>query len=154
MTRETEINERPEIPDVVKARRPRPERCAIETFNLPNDWQVVAWEKVGMDERGDYQHLEMKGGVYRHTIEKGKRKGEPDYKRPEPGTVATISVTPGQIEAWLDRWEMETGYCHKCDGTGFEWSGWSAQHGHRYRSCDRCKQTGRSLPTPPSGGEG
>ncbi len=139
-----DVCERPSVPDHIKSRPPRPERCAVETYNLPQDWQVVSWEKVGMSPgRRDYQYLEIKGGVYRHTVQKGKNKGDIDFRKPEPGTVATVSLTPQQIEAWLEKWETETGCCKDCDGTGFRWNGWSAKSGNSYRPCKRCEQTGR-----------
>jgi hypothetical protein len=138
-----EINERPPVPEAIANRPPSMEQCARETFNLRADWQLTGWERKGNSP--DYttcQFMEIKGGVYPHVMLSGKRKGQTNYRKPEPGTETVVALTPSQLDAWLLKWEAETGYCHECSGTGLRWSGWNHERGNRYEPCKRCKATG------------
>jgi hypothetical protein len=134
----------PEKPEAVRLRPPVYDQHARERYNLPADWKVYSWAAKGDKATG---YVELKGGVFRKQIERGKRKGKIDYRQPETGTAATISLSNVDHEVWLRRWEAETGYCVECFGTGQEWAGWDHIKGNAYRPCAKCGATGRSAPT-------
>ncbi len=139
-----EITERPPLPEAVKDRPPTMDQNAIERFNLPKDWQHCGWEKRGTTNGGrDFTHLAIEGAVYKTTYSRGPRKGQINYRKPEPGTEASISLTSEEMDAWIIQWEVETGYCHNCWGTGYAWNGWTAGIGTRYKPCRRCAATGK-----------
>ena len=129
-------------PADVEARPPSFEQNAIEIYGLPKDWTAFMWKAVGDKETTGY--TEMEGGVYKTAYASGKNKGSLNYSKPEPGTKAKV-VLPCKVHAaWLLQWEVETGHCHQCHGTGRQNWGWSAAKGTRHRACDRCNETGRA----------
>lgn len=138
------VNTRPEVPEAARLRPPTFIRCAIEKFGLPDAWREVTWEKKGFTPPDNFRWLEIRGAVYPHVKTSGKYKGEIDWKRPEDGTEMTVSLKPSEIEEWLARWEVETGLCRHCEGTGFAFAGWSRDNGSSYSPCDDCGQTGKS----------
>lgn len=144
---EEEVNERPELPDAVKKRPPTIDQYIIEKFNLDPRWQQCCWKKEGMNSKtGECKFILVDGAVYSRTISRGPRKGEVNYKKPEPGTSMSVSVIPDEMNAWLAKWERETGYCQECKGTGFSVHGWSQDRGMRYRKCKDCGATGKIAP--------
>ena len=135
------FGELPPKPEAVLLRPPTAEQHAKELYGLPADWEAVSWEAVGEREHG---HLKLSGGVYRTRLARGPRKGEVNYRKPDPGSEATV-VLPHKIhQAWVEKWEAETGYCSKCSGTTRAHIGWNATKGHSHRPCPNCKETGRS----------
>lgn len=138
-----EITERPEPPEAVKERPPTLDQQIIERFGFPSDWEHNRWKKHGMDRQGNYKFIEFFGGVYRTKITRGPRKGEPNYRKPEPDTEYTVTLLKNEVEDWIAKWVSDTGYCNECWGTGYSVSGWSVQCGTRYRSCRKCSGTGQ-----------
>lgn len=115
-----------------------------ERLNLPA-WQVATWELLG-DVNGPHtsQVNKMTGGVY-PLVTKGKRMGEPAWRRPEPGTKQTLYITPLEHSAWLLAWEKRTGSCSKCfKHPGQEFESWNHLTGTHYRTCTRCQGTGQA----------
>lgn len=129
----------PEQPEAVKSRPPTLDQHARELYNLPSDWAAYSWFAHGTKETG---YVELKGGVFRKKIERGKNKGKTDFRNPEPGTQATFSLANVAHKAWLRLWEMDTGYCAECNGTGLAWAGWDHVKGSAYRPCKPCNATG------------
>ena len=131
----------PVAPEVVLARPPTSEQQAREMYRLHAEWQAVCWTAHGERDSG---YIELQGGVYRTRYERGKRKGQLNYSKPEPGTAATVSVTRAARDEWIARWEEETGFCSECSGTGWALHGWDHKKGNCYRPCTRCNATGRA----------
>lgn len=129
----------PALPEAVRARPPTPVQHAREMYGLASEWDAYSWEARG---EGASAFLVLKGGIYRHAILRGPRKGSTNYRKPEPGSEATVSVPCELHENWLATWENETGLCHKCKGTGHAWAGWNHIKGNAYRACGRCNATG------------
>jgi hypothetical protein len=88
--------------------------------------------------------LQVEGAVYRHTISRGPRKGRLDYRKPEPGSLVTMTIGKKQFDAWRAQWETETGLCSECSGTGIVFAGWNHITGTRMRPCHTCGGTGNS----------
>lgn len=131
-------------PETVRLRPPTQEQHAREKYKLPSDWQAYSWEAKGDDRETGWTVL--KGGVYRHKRERGERKGEADFRKPEPGTEATLSLANAEHEAWLAQWQVDTGHCSRCRGTGHAFSGWDHKKGTAYRPCTKCNATGLCPP--------
>lgn len=132
-------NDRPALPEAVTKRPHSFERCAIELYGLPPDWQFIRLTAKGDQENG---YTEVEGGVYRTRFEKGKRKGEINHDKPEPGTHMTVAIPLKHWREWTARWERDTGCCSGCYGTGKASAGWSAGKGAAFRPCKKCNATG------------
>lgn len=140
------------IPDAVAKRPPTAEQHAKEMYALPADWQAWKWEVHGDRATG---YLELTGGVYRHKLLRGPRKGETNYRKPEPNTEQTVALPYATQAAWRFQWERETGHCSYCEGTGQALWKWSAGVGNAYAACIKCDGTGKSaLVEPPAPGIG
>lgn len=128
------------VPQAAIDRPPILDQCVKERFKLSPQWELVRWTRLGR-----HPHdigLEIEGGVYPHKKTRGKYKGRTDYHKPEPGTELTVSLTYEQIHAWERSWEMDTGLCCKCHGSGLRWHGWTSGIGTKFRPCEDCKSTG------------
>jgi hypothetical protein len=142
-----EVTERPPLPEIVQNRPPTMDQNVIERFRLHKDWQSHGWEKLGVTNGGrDFTHIAVHGAVYDVKIKRGPRKGQPNYRKPSPGTEASVMLLRQELDDWLRQWELETGHCHNCAGTGYAWSGWTAGIGTRYRPCRACDASGKPAP--------
>lgn len=131
------------IPQVAIDRPPSNEQCAKERFGLPKDWQWFRSALLGAHPH--YIGIELTGGVFPVKVTRGKRKGLPNFRKPVPGSLATVALSNEQIDEWTGRWELETGLCADCQGSTLEWRGWSRETGTRYDPCRKCKATGRII---------
>ena len=116
-----------------------------ERDGLPSDWVYVTMkvlDHVGKNPK-DWQFVQYEGAVYPHLITRGPRKGQPNFRKPEPGTQRVCVVDQHAFDAWIPSWEERTGKCSKCDGSGQAWAGWSAASGTKFRPCPRCNETGK-----------
>lgn len=128
-----------ELPPTVAQRQPTAEQHAREVYSLGAEWQAYKWEAEGDRETG---YLVLTGGVFRRRITRGKRKGEVNFKKPEPNTLRTLVIPNVLHRAWRAQWQIETGYCAECEGTGQSWAGWGINTGNRYRQCTKCNGSG------------
>ena len=129
------------VPEAVLHRPPRADQHARELYNLSSEWQSYKWEAKGEDPNG---YLELTGGVFRERYTRGKRKGETHFGKPEPGTLMTLALPDRLQREWTAKWELETGFCSKCEGTGQQVFGWSSQTGTSYRNCPHCNASGKA----------
>lgn len=119
------------------------EMQARELLGLPA-WEVRRWELLGSFDDPEGQLNRLDGGVY-PKVTKGKRMGEPNWRRPESGTEKTIYITPKKHSEWLLDWEKATGSCCKCyKHPGQEFAAWNHLTGTTYRTCSRCHGTGKA----------
>ncbi|NTX00030.1 MAG: hypothetical protein HGB35_08930 [Geobacteraceae bacterium] len=102
----------------------------------------AAWRKVGEIDGWEMCIIEavtggmfITGGIPRMV---GNKKKWPAKKQ-----MDRILLTRADVEAEESRYELETGGCYVCYGTGQETAGWSAAEGVRYRECTRCMGVGR-----------
>jgi hypothetical protein len=130
-----------EKPEAVRLRPPTTDQHARELYNLPASWEAYSWSAKGERDTG---FIELNGGVFNKKIERGRNKGKTDFRSPEPGTSATLSLSHAAHKAWLARWEVETGHCAECLGTGLAWAGWCSVYGTSFRPCTKCGATGSS----------
>jgi hypothetical protein len=107
---------------------------------VSTDWQWHTVNSANMPE--DY--FEIKGAVPIGTISRGPRKGSPKW----PKESQRYFVKWDDFEKLKLDWELETGKCYVCDGTGQELIGSSVSEGDRYRQCKRCGGSGRTPQQP------
>lgn len=118
---------------------------AIAKHGAPTDWHWHTLEALG-------KHPNYTGSLVRGcvpaTFQKGKRKGQFNFKGGDKATELSFAIAHDQFAAFHAEWEAETGRCSKCFGSGQEWTGWSATEGSRFKPCARCDATGK--PKEPS----
>jgi hypothetical protein len=115
-------------------------RCAIETYSLHPDWEFCRSTAKG---KGDSEYFEIEGGVYKTCFKRGPRKGEINYRAPEPGTGCTVVLPRKLYKQWLERWEREMGLCSACEGSGRTLASCGVS-GTTYRTCSKCSGSGEA----------
>jgi hypothetical protein len=121
-----------------------------QRYALPEEWRWFSLEALG-DYRQPREHSAslIKGGVYKTLKQRGKNKGKPDIKKPEPGTYREVVVTFADFDAFCVKWERESGRCYDCYGNGDQCCGSAIQPDgsvkHAYRTCVRCKGSGKPV---------
>ena len=126
-------------------RPPTREQFAREQMDLPSEWQVYLWEAIGWRTgSGKSQGALLTGAVPDRLITRGKRKGQPNWRKLKPGTKATVAVLDDAFDVWLLGWERATDACYKCAGSGRVFASWDHIEGTRYRDCRRCNATGNA----------
>lgn len=116
---------------------------------VPEGWEWKELKALGdMPEKDRArQYSQMTGYVHNGArFATGKRAGQLKPRSPVPGTERTIIFSMAEFDAFLREWELETGKCHHCDGTGQAWDGWNAEKGNSYRDCTHCFKTGKAHP--------
>ncbi len=81
-------------------------------------------------------------GAVAPAITRGKRKGQPNWRKMDRSTREVLYITPDAHAAWCSLWEARTGKCHECTGDGEVCIGWSAADGSRMKVCPRCGGSG------------
>ena len=128
-----------EKPDVAVRRPPTRDQAAREIYNLPADWEPFRWQAKG---DGETRYVELEGGIFKTLYRSGPRKGKINYRKPEPGTSAMVSIPEKAFKEWKASWEAETGHCANCYGSGWEFAGWDHKKGQAHRKCTACDGTG------------
>lgn len=123
------------------------EDASLEPARPPNWYDEAARKKLGQSrkwqsmgyEPGD-THCVVSGGIPRE-LKSGERKGQMTWH----GCVITKCAIDSEDinQAKLD-YELETGKCHVCAGSGLRLDSWACGIGNRYRFCERCGNTGHA----------
>lgn len=71
-----------------------------------------------------------------------KKSGRPKW--PPVKDCDLIWMKFSDVDETRRLWEIETGKCCKCLGTGQMNIGWSAAHGSEYGDCNKCNATGKA----------
>lgn len=108
---------------------------AREKSSLPDNWHPWKFE-IKDSPYGDF--LELTGAICPLYV-RGPKKGKPNYEKADMATACTVQVGRQEYVEWVAKWEKETGKCAMCNGTGKEFSGWSASDGKTYKPCSRCE---------------
>ena len=118
------------------------ERMARKRLGLSDSWK--AFQFVCLP-RGAVAttHYEVVGAECDAVFTRGPRKGETNWGKRNLKTERSFICSVAEGELFLREWE-ETGKCHRCDGAGKEWVGWSEETGHKHRECSRCFGTGNA----------
>lgn len=133
------------VPDAVKARRPDLDQCARELYGEPPEWEVYRWEAIG---KGDRRSGVLVTGAVAPLKTRGKYKGHKDWGKLDPETENTYAISDRESDAWLLKWEAETGFCSKCHGSGLVCWRFSVETGSEYKPCKACDGTGHKASPP------
>jgi hypothetical protein len=115
-----------------------------EIGGKPEEWTPYLWEMLP---HGKPKFMQITGGIFRHKIKSGPRKGEVNYGKPEPGTLDSVVITLRERDEWYAAWERRTGMCNECAGDGKVTASFGVKNGERYctyRECSRCSGTGKA----------
>lgn len=107
--------------------------AARKKLGVGSAWEWYAWDALD----GPGEEVLITGGVPSNPTAK---KPSDRWKGVEPQRCV---ITRADMEAARAVYERETGLCASCND-GEQWSGWSRDHGHRYRPCTRCNATGKA----------
>ena len=111
---------------------------AERVHKVPSGWR---WCRLDSHKKPE-GFIEMQGAIPIGEYKSGPRKGMPKW--PSSDRLQTIWIQQSEVEAVAEQWESENGKCHKCEGSGQEWAGWSKGEGRKTRTCQRCKGSGKS----------
>lgn len=90
------------------------ERCRAE-FGAPEGFTIVEAELVGTGRKPtEYTHCKVVGAVY-EPITRGKRKGEPNWRKPVEGTKYVYYLSTSHS----DRSAQGTSLCSDCPPVGY-----------------------------------
>lgn len=131
----------------------------------PPDWWLLIAKARGMPEGWAWFKLEVKGhpapreqcvslvtgAVCKETFKSGPRKGEKNWGKRDRSTERELAVTFAELDAFMAKWEAETGLCSACGGGGETMTGWSAESGSAYARCRPCAGSGKAKRTPKAG---
>lgn len=113
--------------------------CVQRKYGVSPEWRVCGARFLD----GEVKTFSFEGavpiGVYQH----GPRKGM--EKWPLAKDCQTFTVTKAELEDFYNKWECETGICHKCMGKGKTPRRIPARSDGDYRVCTRCDGTGEAL---------
>jgi len=73
-----------------------------ESHDLPLGWKLVSMGWIGGKKPEHWTHMEMKGAVY-PLVTRGKRKGYPNYRKPDPATNRTIILSAAEFRTASDK---------------------------------------------------
>ncbi len=110
----------------------------------PEGWRWYRLESIG--EADDAHRVVLvKGGVPGAVFKSGPRKGKTNWAKATH--QAELAITAADVQARAERWEGDTGNCHKCGGDGLQVCGVGVG-GTRTRPCPRCKNAGKVVRIP------
>lgn len=114
-----------------------------ETARLDAEWRLSLIQfEDGTTPAG--RGVRIVGAVF-PAIEKGNRKGKPNFRKPVVGTKRSFFVSEAECLAWWLDQERSTGQCAECLGKGSVFARWSAASGTETRSCHRCGGSGNRV---------
>lgn len=105
-----------------------------EKLGCPADFEFYFFERL--PERGPAQVIKMIGAVAPFKT-KGPNKGERNWKKMDPATRREVYLPVEEHKAWVAAWEIKTGKCSACQGSGQTLSGG--------KSCPRCSGFGERV---------
>lgn len=116
------------------------ELAAREKAHLPETWRVFHWQVLGHARVTLGYRLV---GAVAPPKTRGKYKGKPNFDKLDKSTIRDVILLKAEYDSFVARWEVETGNCSRCQGSGQESAGWNVTDGPAYRPCSQCGATGR-----------
>lgn len=113
---------------------------AKEKAGMGPEWEPYMFESFPRHPQ-QATRAEITGAVA-PLITRGKSKGQRNWRKMDRSTKRVIYIDFAEYREWEAEWEKKTGKCAECE-EGREWCGWSESEGHRYRTCLKCKGTGK-----------
>jgi hypothetical protein len=107
---------------------------ARKLLGLPDEWHWFSLE--AKDGGGGRRFTLIKGAIPLRTISRGPRKGQWDWSQRKD--EREVIVSDEEHRAFVAAWELETGKCATCGGSGHTLARWSSESGAEYRPCWKC----------------
>lgn len=114
------------------------EQYIKQARNLPDEWEAYHFAAGGYGNKKIPAGYTKVSGAVAPKLPNGER----DWGKKDMASDATFMVKNADVDAWADQREKETGKCRRCCGEGKEWTGWSREHGSRFKTCSKCGGTG------------
>ena len=118
------------------------EQCAREKAGMGADWKPWAFECLPHHPQPT-ELVQVTGAVVPLKTH-GKHAGQPDWNKKDKSTIRTVYITLKDHAEWVKAWEIKTGLCASCEGSGERIVGWSVTEGCKKRACGKCGATGKS----------
>jgi len=117
---------------------------AREMLGMPPEWSAYYFKAIGHSSvESNTKLIQVKGAVA-PLITRGKHKGAPNWRKSDKTTEREVFFTPGEHDEWCRQWEVRTGKCSKCMGSGKVFARWSITEGTSYKPCSTCNGTGKA----------
>ena len=116
---------------------------ARELLGMPPEWDAYRFEAIGLTSTQPTKVFCVEGAVAPLKT-RGKYKGNPNWAKRDRATVRTAYFTPDEHDTWKSGWELKTGKCAECTGSGQRNVGWSAADGAKFKPCEKCNATGKA----------
>jgi hypothetical protein len=110
------------------------EEHARELLQMPQTWGVYRFTCVPQI---NPTHVHLYGAVAPDVD------GKTDWKKMDKTSKREVLISHKDHAEWIKQWEVKTGKCAECKGTGKRWIGWGKDTGSRYKPCEHCKATGK-----------
>jgi|GEM_PF-4473816 len=103
---------------------------AKEKFGLPADWEASSIRAGSPEGSGNCppNAFQITGAVYQRYL-RGPKKGRLMFDKKPVGHLCAVAITKAEHDAYLVAWEIRTGKCYRCCGTGEVVTGWSRAEG-------------------------
>lgn len=118
------------------------DECARDKAGMGDDWSPYSY-KCLPEHPQETELVEVIGAVAPLKT-RGKSKGSHNWDKMDRATKRTVYITLKEHAEWVKAWEVKTGKCATCRGTGQEWCGWGVTTGARYKECTKCQGVGKS----------
>lgn len=106
-------------------------------------WNVVARRKLGKTNTWSWYKIEWVGdsailvGGETALITKGKNKGKKKWDGADK-----VIISEAEYDEAAKQYELSTGKCSSCQGSGQEFKSWNHLTGTDYKTCKRCNGKG------------
>ena len=87
----------------------------------------------------------LRGAVCDETFKRGPRKGCTNWGKRDRSTERQLALSASEMAEFERAWEIETGKCHECMGSGQVFLRWSQSEGRMTHDCHRCLGSGVRL---------
>ena len=111
--------------------------------SVPPEWRAYKWKRFPENGNNEMIYQEMTG-VVAPDVTRGKRKGEPNWRKEDKSTRRAVVITVEEHKIWCEEWEKKRGLCHHCVGDGEVFKSWSRDGGTVAVECPRCHGTGKN----------
>lgn len=108
-------------------------KIAREKLNRGDDFSIFKVEKI----EGGFL---MEGSEFK-LLTRGKNKGKPKWF----GQSVKCICTKQELDAFELNYEVTTGNCYECQGSGETMKSWDAVLGKTYKPCRKCNGTGKHI---------
>lgn len=112
---------------------------ARHKLGMPETWQPYRYEHVDPD-------IVLITGMVAPLRTSGRDKGYPNFRKGDRTTERKTGFSTQEHFQFQRAWELRTGKCANCIGSGKVIAAAHADGTRAYRQCDRCEGSGKAPP--------